>query len=119
MKITVGKVRLAWGMLVILAAISYPATYVGPISVAGLLLAFLPGGGGLWTARGGARVFEGLRYLMNQPSGRLSLGGAFVLATLVGLTFNPFVAFALTGLFLTLSWGLGVACARTRRRERL
>jgi lysophospholipase L1-like esterase len=113
MKITVGKVRLAWVMLVILAAISYPATYVGPISVAGLLLAFLPGGVVLWTARGSARVIEGLRYLMNQPSGRLSLGGAFVLATLVGLTFNPFVAFALTGLFCGLVWSLDVLFGAT------
>jgi lysophospholipase L1-like esterase len=119
MTITAVKVRLAWGVLVMLAAISYPATYVGPITLAGMLLAFLPGGLVLWTARGSARVTEGLGRLLNQTSGRLSVGGALVLATLAGFTFNPFVAFALTGLFCGLVWSLDLLFGSTVWERRL
>src|SRR5262249_12945770 len=113
MKITIAKVRIAWIMLVILAIISYPATYVGPFSVTRLLMAFLPGGAVRWTARGRAGFMEGRQYRMNQPTGGSARGGAFVLATLVGLTFNPFVAFALTGLFCSLVWSLDVLFGAT------
>src|SRR5712692_9539420 len=105
MQITVREVRLAWGVLMILAALSYPAPpYPGPKSLAAVLLAFAPGGFVLSTERGGARIADGLGRLVNETTGRLSLLAAIVLAVLVGLTFDAFVAFTLTGLFCSLLW---------------
>jgi hypothetical protein len=72
--ITVGEVRLAWGALILLAALSYPTPpSPQPIDFAASLLAFGPGTFILSTAKGAARVTGGVGRLGNETLGRVSL----------------------------------------------
>jgi lysophospholipase L1-like esterase len=99
------EVRLAWGGLIALTAVTYPSpTYPGPLTLAGLLAAFLPGTLILSTAKGSSRVAGALERLLDQVTGRLSLLAGVLLAILLGLTFDAFVAFVLTGLCCSLLW---------------
>jgi lysophospholipase L1-like esterase len=117
---TVGEVRLAWALLVILAALSYPASsHPGPIVLSAILLAFLLGGLVLSTTTASARITEGLEHLLSDPKGRVSLIGAVLLVILVGFAFNAFVAFALTGLFCSVSWSLDAIFRSKAWEERL
>lgn len=105
MPITPAEVRLAWGVLIGLAALSFPAPpYPSPTGLAAILAAFMPGTIILSTGKGAARAAEGLRRLTSETIGRLSLLAGFVLAVLLGCTFDAFIAFTLTGLFCGLLW---------------
>jgi len=119
MKITIGRVRLAWVALMIVAIIAHPGNYPGPIGLAGIALVLLPGTLVLSTAKGSARVTEGLGNLMSQTSGWLALIGAVTLVILMGFTFNPFVAFMLTGLCCSVVWSLDVLFGSTVWERRL
>jgi len=79
----VGRARDPW-----LGLLTYPVPIVGRTGWTILLGPFLPGTLILATARGSARVTEGLEYLVSRTSGRLALAGALMLAILMGFTFN-------------------------------
>ena len=105
MPVTVGEVRLAWGVLLVLAALTHPArSDPSPTSLMVMLLAFGPGTLVLSTTSGGTRISEGLSRLGSFTAGRLSFLAAIVLAILLGFTFDAFIAFTLTGLCCSLLW---------------
>jgi hypothetical protein len=104
-RVTLAEVGLAWALLVIFAAITYPAEHLpGPITLGLLLLAFLPGAVVLSRRSQRALVLEGLGHLLNETRGRLSLLAAIVVAILIAFTFGAFVAFVLTGMCCSLLW---------------
>lgn len=112
-QVTAGEARLAWGVLVVLAVVAHPArSHPGRTSLAMMAIALAPGALVLSSAKGGTRVADGLARLASEPRGRLALLGAAVLAILLGLTFDPFIAFILSGLFCSLLWSADVVCRR-------
>ena len=114
MQIHRAEVLVAWGALFALAAVAYPpGPSPGPLTLTWFLAAFLPGVLILSTAKGGARVTEGLQRLLNETTGRLSLLAGALLAVLLGFTFNAFVAFMLTGLCCSLLWSVDLVFRST------
>jgi lysophospholipase L1-like esterase len=118
--ISVREVRFAWAVLVVVAAISHPGfPNFSPGFLAGLLAPFLPGTLLLASRTPGARVAEGLRRLLGEVKGRVSLLAAIVLVILVGFTFNAFAAFALIGIVCGLAWAASLVSRSRPWEERL
>ncbi|HZE76303.1 MAG TPA: GDSL-type esterase/lipase family protein [Gemmatimonadales bacterium] len=120
MKLTVGEVRLAWALLVIGAGISYPsASRPGPITLAGIILALMPGTIALATKAGSPRIVDGLEHLLCETRGRLSLLAAVFSAILIGFTFNAYVAFMLSAVFCGVMWSADAAFGSAAWERRL
>lgn len=105
MRISPAEVRLAWLLLLAMAALTYPtAADPGRLTIAAMALVVLPGTIALLTRKGGTRIIEGLEALFGGAVGRIHLLLALAVAVAVGLIFHPFVACALVAGFCSLLW---------------
>lgn len=105
MRLSPAEVRFAWGLLIALAILTYPAPPLpGRFTLAAAALVFLPGTIALATATGSSRVLEGLQRLLSDSVGRLHLTLGLAVAISAGLIFHPFIATALVAGFCGLLW---------------
>lgn len=99
MQVESGELRVAWGVLIALAIISFPnSPPAGPVVIAGASLGFLPGAIILASRKAAARIASEVQGLLATSLGRVFVALALGLTVLVGVVVSAFVALFLVGL---------------------